>query len=130
MHKLLKQFWLIESTMVFLTGDSADLGVASAPPAQEPEYDKLSDEVMTTSESAPKGVPVDHVDLVAKTRRAVKMWRCKLCGRLYGRRASLLMHLMCIKGLDAFLALTAKFPFIISEHLLYIDAWVVSKGPL
>ena len=95
----------------FLTGDSADRGVASAPPAQEPDYDKLSDEVMTTSESAPKGVPADHADLVAKTRRAVKIWCCKLCGRLYGRWASLLMHLNVHQGFRPFSCPDCKISF-------------------
>ena len=39
----------------FLTGNSVDLENSSAPPAQEPDYDRLSDEVTTTSGSAPKG---------------------------------------------------------------------------
>ena len=85
--------------------------MASAPPAQEPDYDKLSDEVMTTSESAPKGVPVDHVGLVAKTRTAVKMWHCKLCGRLYGHRASLLMHLNAHQGFRPFSCPDSKISF-------------------
>ena len=85
--------------------------MASAPPAQEPDYDKLSDEVMTTSESALKGVPADHADLVAKTRRAVKMWCCKLCGRLYGRRASLLMHLNAHQGFRPFSCPDCKISF-------------------
>ena len=95
----------------FLTGDSADLDNPSAPPAQEPDYDRLSDEVTTTSGSAPKGVPIDHVDLVAKTRQAVKMWRCKLCGRLYGHRASLLMHLNVHQGFKPFSCPDCKISF-------------------
>ena len=95
----------------FLTGDSVDLDNLSAPPAQEPDYDRLSDEVTTTSGSAPKGVPIDHADLVAKTRQAVKMWHCKLCGRLYGRRASLLMHLNVHQGFKPFSCPDCKISF-------------------
>ena len=107
----------------FLTGDSADLDNPSAPPAQEPDYDRLLDEVTTTSGSAPKGVPVDHVDLVAKTTKAVKMWRCKLCGRLYGRRASLLMHLNIHQGFKPFscpdckISFYYKWTFTIHRHM-------------
>ena len=86
----------------FFTGDSVDLGVRSTSPAQEPDYEKLSDEITTTSECPLKGVLADHVDLVVKQRRAVKMWRCKLCGRLYSRRASLLMHLNVHQGFRPF----------------------------
>ena len=95
----------------FLTADSVDLENSSAPPASEPDYDRLSDEVTTTSGSAPKGVPIDHADLVAKTRKAVKMWRCKLCGRLYGRRASLLMHLNVHQGFKPFSCPDCKISF-------------------
>ena len=61
--------------------------------------------------SVPPGVPVDHANLVAKTKRAVKMWRCKLCGRLYGRRASLLMHLNVHQGFRPFSCPDCKISF-------------------
>ena len=76
-----------------------------------PDYQHLSDEVTTILDEQSSGIPVDHADLPARRKKVTKMWRCKICNRLYCHRTGLLMHLNVHQGFRPFTCPDCKVSF-------------------